>query len=763
MSFKSPVIQYFIDYGVVCSMISIKEIRMRKYRTAAFLLIILFVISGCSGSSDSVENDGQNNGEDPTNNGAGPLPEPNPSIPASTLVNFDITVPAYMSDELQVRLAWGDINITAEWVQDENWAISETFPAGTENLLTVTFAGRNGSITLGSFESTFRTGTGNSEIFQIAADQFDTGRWDSDDDGISNLDELIAGTNPSVADNDTSPVTPPASTPSTSEPQAFEATIELVPEKVFRLSWGESSAATHYRVLENPDGNSGFNPVSGDLSVETRSFDHRVPLFRRLNARYMVQACNDLSCISSEELFLTGSLSRGVGTIAPRDNDELDASNFIALSRDGGTLVVGSIGDDSAAVGINGDQLDNSSENTGAVRVYRLNNGAWQQQAFIKASNPDPDDLFGRELSLSADGNTLAVGVEQESSAAAGINGDQLDNSLVDAGAVYLFSFNDGSWQQQGYLKPSNPGLRYRFGSSVSLSASGNTLAVGARNEPSDSDSISFQGAVYLFERTSDGWQQQAHISPGSPVIGGGRLNTSNISLSEDGDTLAVGGSLQIDLAQGGAFVLERNDGVWRQQSYIDPAVIGAHPSLGLNAGALSDDGRTLVLSAIRDFSPATGINADPFASTDIIRDSGAVHVFTFVDGSWRQQAYIKSTVPEVNASFGRSVALSADGDTIAVLSRDDTGGLCVFDGYNFISEGSNLAITGFLTSAYIYYRNLGVWSEGAYIKPPESEFIFLEAMALDATGDTFAIGSLIPNFGDDPDRVPVDSVVYTY
>jgi hypothetical protein len=57
---------------------------------------------------------------------------------------------------------------------------------------------------------------------------------------------------------------------------------------------------------------------------------------------------------------------------------------------------------------------------------------------YFKASNTDVSDLFGEAVALSADGNTLAVGVDEDS-AATGINGDQSDNSSSSAGAVYLY------------------------------------------------------------------------------------------------------------------------------------------------------------------------------------------------------------------------------------------------------------------------------------------------------------------------------------
>lgn len=143
-------------------------------RLSIALLVSATLLAACSDSSDPVASTAED----------------------SVRVDFDMEVPAYVSEELQVRLVWGDKDITAGWTGDELWSASADFPANRSNPLVVTFYDRNGEITLGSFEENFRTGNEALQSFRITANQFDTERWDSDNDGVSNINELINGTDP---------------------------------------------------------------------------------------------------------------------------------------------------------------------------------------------------------------------------------------------------------------------------------------------------------------------------------------------------------------------------------------------------------------------------------------------------------------------------------------------------------------------------------------------------------------------------------------
>lgn len=155
-------------------------------------------VTGSDGTADGMEmspiagND--NNSGDMTTGSSDDPVVTDPLTQNTTRVSFNIQVPAYQSNALQVRIVWGDKDINAGWVGDEFWSATDDFPTNTENNLVVSFNDENGAITVGTVEQVFKTGINASEAVGITADQFDTDKWDTDGDGTSNLSELIAGT-----------------------------------------------------------------------------------------------------------------------------------------------------------------------------------------------------------------------------------------------------------------------------------------------------------------------------------------------------------------------------------------------------------------------------------------------------------------------------------------------------------------------------------------------------------------------------------------
>ena len=164
---------------------------------------------------------------------------------------------------------------------------------------------------------------------------------------------------------------------------------------------------------------------------------------------------------------------QGTLTVPGAANDWFGYS--IAMSSDGGTIAVGAV---YADVNGNADQ--------GAVSVFARSGGKWQLQKTITSGKGGAGDLFGFSVALSADGSTLAVGA---TGADAGGN--------VDQGGVAVYT-RDGGWAEQAALTLAKPTAKANFGSSVVLSADGNTLAVGSPNAGA--------GAASVFTRANGAW-----------------------------------------------------------------------------------------------------------------------------------------------------------------------------------------------------------------------------------------------------------------
>src|SRR5688572_6378799 len=177
--------------------------------------------------------------------------------------------------------------------------------------------------------------------------------------------------------------------------------------------------------------------------------------------------------------------------VKPNVQDTFDQFGWsVALSDDGNTLAVGARREDSAVIGVNGDATNNGASGSGAAYVFVRNGSTWSQEAYVKASNTDPDDSYGESIALSGDGNTLAVGAHREDSAATMINGNQASNTADAAGAVYVYTRITATWTQQAYVKSSNAEPADEFGWRIALARFGDVMIVGAYREDSGATGV---------------------------------------------------------------------------------------------------------------------------------------------------------------------------------------------------------------------------------------------------------------------------------
>ena len=444
--------------------------------------------------------------------------------------------------------------------------------------------------------------------------------------------------------------------------------------------------------------------------------------------------------------------------------------NAIAVSGDGSTVAVGAPHESSTARGINGNQDDNSLYQSGAVYVYVRRGDAWTQQAYIKASNPGGSDMFGLSLAVSRDGNTLAVAAPWEASAATGVNGNQDDNSIPQAGAVYIFTRAGDTWSQHSYIKASNTGRKGagddvegdQFGFSIALSEDGSALAVGAVSEDSiatginglqTDDSAASSGAVYLFRKAGNTWAQEAYLKSSNSEAGD--LFGYGVGLSADGNALAVAGYDEDGSGKGvnppndnggngtGAiYAFDRRGGVWRQTGYFKGSRSQRNDALGYTV-AISGDGNTIAAGTAEESCLNGGINppgcdVDTFPSHLAAGSAGAVYIWTRRGDTWAEQAFVKASNPDLEDWFAVRIALSGDGNRLVVGApmEDSTA-----KGVNGPQDDDSAEDSG---AAYLFSRSGTAWRQTAYIKASNTDAYdeFGSSVAISPDGRTVAAGA---------------------
>jgi Calx-beta domain-containing protein/FG-GAP repeat protein len=564
----------------------------------------------------------------------------------------------------------------------------------------------------------------------------------------------------SIRDND-----PPASPVLTLTPHT----------KRLDVSWNAVPTALTYKVFLNPDGISGFSQVGADVvaPATSASLDVSVHTFKWPAALVRVEACNDTACTGSTALGTATAMLPAIGYLKAANADSNDTfGTSVAVSGDGTTVVVGVPGEDSSATGIDGNSANNSAgtTNSGAAYVFARIAGEWSRQAYVKASNTAAGNAFGKAVAISTDGSTIAIGAPNRNSS---------------AGAVYVFVRNAASWVQQGgMLTASNTDSDDRFGTALALSANGSVLAIGAIGEDGNgsapaNNAAADAGAAYVFARNVGIWTQQQYIkasnAQASDLFGGAlALNAAGNMLAvgatgEASASTAIDGDQSDNTASGaGAVYIFANNGVtWAQSTYIKAP--NAEPIDHFGAAvALSADGNTLAVGAPDEDGTVTGaqqfpIDPPPVPQSDpnapppptqpnplpttfqglcavgpafpdwrptVGCESGAVYIFVRAVGIWAAHTYIKGSNNEYEDRLGTSVALSADGNAVAIGAPSEDSSAVGIEGNETVDDAPGAG------AAYLYrHGDDGTWTQQSYVKAKNTD-------ASDAFGTSVAMSS---------------------
>lgn len=276
-------------------------------------------------------------------------------------------------------------------------------------------------------------------------------------------------------------------------------------------------------------------------------------------------------------------------------------------------------------------------------------------------------------------------------------------------GAVYLFARDGDDWQQRARLTldpQQYPTSRFAY--NLALSEDGSLLAAG-----------DVFNAVFVY--SLDGGQVlETQVLPRHPDEDAHRAFAQSLSLTADGDLLLVGAMevaefsdspISVDFNDGGAvYAYRRLGGQWQRS-----AVIEGQPGDGFGSAlAVSAVGNRLAVAAVNDHSTGSGVEPPVTALSNV--PSGAVYVYRNTGTGWQQEAFIKPTNNAGGFLFGQSLALSAAGSRLAVgAPREPAGATGVSAGPAF-DEGSPDSGAG-----YMFLHENGAWRAGNYLKSPET------------------------------------------
>lgn len=363
----------------------------------------------------------------------------------------------------------------------------------------------------------------------------------------------------------------------------------------------------------------------------------------------------------------------GLSIYGEATNDE--SGYAVSLSSDGSIIAIGAL------------YNSNNGSSAGSVRVYENKSGLWIQIG-TNINGEAAGDYSGTSVALSADGSILAIGAPRNSGngskaghvrvfknnggvwtqlgsdidgeTAGDLSGTSVslsaDGSIVAIGAVNnsangtrsgnvrVFKNNAGVWSKIGNFYGE---VSYdAFGQSVSLSSDGSIIAIGAdQNDGSGQEA----GHVKIFQNLANTWTQIGNNIEGESAFD---RSGRSVSLSSDGAILAIGAQANggNGYQSGHVRIYENIAGIWTQiGTDIDGEAAGDYSGASVS---LNSDGSIVAIGA-----PLNGGNGS---------FSGHVRIYKNESGIWTQ---IETDIDGIGQSdrFGTAVDLSSDGSVVGI------------------------------------------------------------------------------------------------
>ena len=252
------------------------------------------------------------------------------------------------------------------------------------------------------------------------------------------------------------------------------------------------------------------------------------------------------------------------------------------------------------------------------------------------------------------------------------------------------------------------------FGESVAISGDGRTIVVGAEYDQYPGAN-SGSGVVYVYDRVGNDFNQVG-ILTGSSAQNASDNFGNVVSIDDSGKVIVVGAVFADNPASldGTAYVFERVDNTFNEVGILTGS--GAVRGLGYSLD-ISADGSTIAVGAY-DYVNSGAIN-DSF-----------VYIFDRnPDGTYSEIAKLDGSYASGNSNFAYSLAISADGNTLAISDYSDS--------YPGISNAAGLV--------YVYKRQGDTFNEVAYLQGTyavNSNDNFGFSVAVSADGKNIFVGA---------------------